>query len=254
MKQILDDINLLVKDQHVTKIEGLSADLRKLSGGVASTSSEYFISENANTLWKKIIKQASSLGLSNEYLSGLILGVASGMQSERAAEIVELVWSGPNVNFVPVRRSEQVLIDLIDSAVFSLHLVSFVFYNVERVEASIEFALDRGVKISMLIETERNDGSANFRKTAEQLKHRHPRMDLYYWPISERDDCGSFASMHGKSFVADGTRAFITSANLTSAALDRNIEIGVLVDGGGIPVQLVKQFDAMVSTKIIDKF
>ena len=34
--------------------------------------------------------------------------------------------------------------------------------------------------------------------------------------------------LHAKAVVVDDRAAFVTSANLTEAALDRNIEVGVL--------------------------
>ena len=35
--------------------------------------------------------------------------------------------------------------------------------------------------------------------------------------------------LHAKAVVADGESVFVTSANLTDAALDRNIELGILL-------------------------
>jgi phosphatidylserine/phosphatidylglycerophosphate/cardiolipin synthase-like enzyme len=37
--------------------------------------------------------------------------------------------------------------------------------------------------------------------------------------------------MHAKAAVADSSTAFLTSANLTEAALERNMELGVLIHG-----------------------
>lgn len=254
MKLLLAAINELVKDQHQSKIEALASRLMQQSPGVSGPSAEYFNSGTANQKWATITQEAFTLGLSAEYLAGLMLGSMSGMEAERAVEKVDLVWSGPDIGFVPVRRSEQVLVDLINSATETLHLLTFVLYSVPGVEAAIEAALDRGVHVSMLIETEKNDGTDGFRKTAAQLKENHPRMVLYHWPFSKRDNGGNFASMHGKCFVADGKSAFITSANLTSAALDRNIEIGVILNGGNVPSQVIQQFEAMVTTKTITRF
>ena len=250
MKQLLIEINRLVKDQHFSKIESLAERLS--NKGISEPSAEYFNSSSANQIWDAINREALRLGLTGEFLSGLLLGSASGFKAERDSERVDLVWSGPDLGFVHPRRSEQVLEELIHSAENTLHLFSFVLYSVPSVEAAIERALDRGVSVSMLIETEKNDGSDGFLKTAARLKERHPRMNLYRWPLTKRDDVGTFASMHGKCFIADGSRAFITSANLTSAALDRNIEIGVVIRGGNIPAQVKKQFESMVATKIIE--
>lgn len=50
-----------------------------------------------------------------------------------------------------------------------------------------------------------------------------------------------------------GTLAFITSANLTSAAMERNMELGVLVKGGELPFELHRHLEALISAKVIEK-
>jgi phosphatidylserine/phosphatidylglycerophosphate/cardiolipin synthase-like enzyme len=41
--------------------------------------------------------------------------------------------------------------------------------------------------------------------------------------------------MHMKVAAADSRVAFLTSANLTEAALERNMELGILIRGGEVP-------------------
>ena len=54
------------------------------------------------------------------------------------------------------------------------------------------------------------------------------RPRVFYDPPSVEDD-GPGGVLHAKAVVADGESVFITSANLTEAAFDRNIELGLLV-------------------------
>ncbi|MFN8105307.1 MAG: phospholipase D-like domain-containing protein [Acidimicrobiia bacterium] len=42
-------------------------------------------------------------------------------------------------------------------------------------------------------------------------------------------------SLHAKCAVADDHTALVTSANLTGAGLEHNMELGLLVRGGGVP-------------------
>jgi len=49
--------------------------------------------------------------------------------------------------------------------------------------------------------------------------------------------------LHAKLAVADGESLFISSANLTNAAMQLNMELGVLICGGELPAQVVKHFD-----------
>ena len=41
-------------------------------------------------------------------------------------------------------------------------------------------------------------------------------------------------SLHAKALIADGKRAIIGSANLTDRALDRNIEVGIWLEGPSV--------------------
>jgi phosphatidylserine/phosphatidylglycerophosphate/cardiolipin synthase-like enzyme len=56
-------------------------------------------------------------------------------------------------------------------------------------------------------------------------------------------------TMHAKCAVADGSLAFVTSANLTRAALERNIELGLLIRGGDVPKDLHRHLDNLVATQ-----
>ena len=51
---------------------------------------------------------------------------------------------------------------------------------------------------------------------------------MYYDPRA-LDLEGPGGVLHAKAVVADDEKVFITSANLTEAAWDRNIELGVLI-------------------------
>ena len=52
--------------------------------------------------------------------------------------------------------------------------------------------------------------------------------------------------MHVKAAVADSRVAFLTSANLTEAALERNMELGVLIRGGHLPAAIDRLIDALL--------
>jgi phosphatidylserine/phosphatidylglycerophosphate/cardiolipin synthase-like enzyme len=45
--------------------------------------------------------------------------------------------------------------------------------------------------------------------------------------------------------------AFITSANLTGAALEHNLEVGVLVRGGSVPARLHEHFLALMGSGVL---
>lgn len=81
-----------------------------------------------------------------------------------------------------------------------------------------------------------------------------PSIDVYVWSSDRKTLPGQLpGAVHAKCAVADGELAFITSANLTSAAMERNMELGVLVRGGELPFELHRHLEALISTKVIER-
>jgi phosphatidylserine/phosphatidylglycerophosphate/cardiolipin synthase-like enzyme len=81
-----------------------------------------------------------------------------------------------------------------------------------------------------------------------------PGCSVYVWNREKKMAAiGGYGSVHAKCSVADGRIAFITSANLTVAALERNMELGVLVRGDRLPKQLHNHLKALVTTGTIIK-
>ncbi len=73
--------------------------------------------------------------------------------------------------------------------------------------------------------------------------------EVYYDPRSlegEGDAC-----LHAKCIVVDDTRAFVTSANLTESAHERNIEAGVLLRDPVFARDLRLHFEALISRGLV---
>jgi phosphatidylserine/phosphatidylglycerophosphate/cardiolipin synthase-like enzyme len=73
-----------------------------------------------------------------------------------------------------------------------------------------------------------------------------PVPEIYYDPRSLEARGDDSACLHAKCVVVDDARAFVTSANLTEAAQDRNIEAGVLLDDPVFARGLRKQFESLI--------
>lgn len=169
--------------------------------------------------------------------------------AERARLNVELVVTGPSSFTVPLRQTTAVLMDLIGNANESLWLVSFAAYQVPDIASALAAAVERGVDVHLLLET--TDGGLRF-AAAPAFAQVAERALFYQWPVERRPrlDKGH-ASLHAKALVADRRRAFVTSANFTGIALEHNLEIGVLLEGGEAPAALVKHLEALVEQKIL---
>lgn len=255
MDKLLDAVYELVLDLHPNRVSSLTTAIKKCTLKDTSTLNSFFSTGSVNEALSKVLQEWRTLDCSADELAGILKGVSHGYQSEKTREQVQLVWTGPDLNQAPVRRSEQVLLELIDTAIESLFLVSFVLVNIPAVEDALRKALERGVDVRMLIESEDKEGTYNFRETVKRLQTDIPGLTMYVWPRENREStAGGFARVHAKCAVADQENAFITSANLTSAALDKNIEMGVHIEGGNIPPTIYQQFIGMIRAKEIMPF
>jgi len=61
------------------------------------------------------------------------------------------------------------------------------------------------------------------------------------------------AVLHAKCVVIDGRTAFVSSANFTEAAQERNIEVGVLVRSEIVAERLMNFFAALISTGAVKR-
>jgi len=168
---------------------------------------------------------------------------------------VEMVWTGPSSGMVPVRHTEQVLCEVIEVARNRLFVVSFVAYEVATIIKALQDAVDRQVKVDILLETSTDRGGKVTVDSFKTMKAKVPSANFYIWHAGseKKGFADSVGSVHAKCAVSDGKMAFITSANLSTAAMERNMELGVLVKGGHLPDELHRHLEALVATETVER-
>jgi cardiolipin synthase len=167
---------------------------------------------------------------------------------------IELVWTGPLSGIVPVRHTEQVLCEVIESARNRLFIVSFVAYEVPLILKALKDAVGRQVQIDVLLESSTTHGGKVTVDSVGLMKESIPSANIYIWNAGrEKATCHPIGSVHAKCAVSDGKIAFITSANISHAAMERNMELGVLVKGGHLPDELHRHLEALVKTEIVER-
>lgn len=187
--------------------------------------------------------------VSGEFVAGLLVGAAHARRQAAGEVTVELVWTGPTTRPTPARRTEQVLVDLIERATVDLFLVSFVAYDVASVVEALTAACVRGVDVRFLLESpSKHGGRLKDTDPIANMRAAVPGAKLYAW--TKKGDLAG-GSVHAKVAVADGRVALVTSANLTGYALGKNIEAGVLIEGGHVPSDLHTHLRALVETKVV---
>src|SRR5690606_20720467 len=103
--------------------------------------------------------------------------------------------------------------------------------------------------IRILLETSTSHGGSLSDDPVAAMKGRVPGARLYVW--TDRPAPFTDGRVHAKVAVADGVRAFLTSANLTGHALEKNMEAGIIVTGGRIPPALRSHLHALIEVKAI---
>lgn len=167
---------------------------------------------------------------------------------------IELVWTGPDAGVTPFRRTEQALLQVIESATEQVLVVSYAVYNIPRVAGALVRAADRGVRIRIVVESpERNEGRDAYNTLAALGTSVAQRCSVFLWPTEKRsrDESGRAGILHVKCAVADGRTMFLSSASLTEYAFTINMELGVLVTSGTLPSRIQEHFDELIATGVL---
>lgn len=189
--------------------------------------------------------------ISRDELAGALIGACAAYRSARAEEVVELVWTGPPSALVATRKTEQALLQVIDAAKARLFMTSFVAYNVASILQALQEAVSRDVQLSILLEASDQHGGTISIDAIGKMKLALPSARMLSW--ANKGEGFDGGKVHAKCAVADERICFISSANLTSHAMEKNMEAGILITGGQIPLSLHRHLDALLTTGVIEK-
>ncbi len=199
-------------------------------------------------LWAKETKQITS----KEIAVALSMAQYSNKIARRDLSI-ELVWTGPNAGIVPMRRTDQALLELIDGATKELTIVSFAVYKIPELVKALKQAIDRGVKVRLIAETpEASDGKISF-GVGSLDSELVSKIGVFIWPLDKRltNEEGKYGCLHVKCAVADRKKLFISSANLTEYALTLNMEMGLLLHNEHLACQVIEHIDKLITDKVL---
>jgi len=250
MEKFLDAVAAVVCLVSPEKVQAIASRIRRIDAskaagalsGVVSTPVAAEVVDQLIDAWRRTSVSAEELA-SMLLAAGHVFTKASNQQS------TELVWTGPTTPFVSARRTEQALLQVINAAEQTLFITSFVAYDVSTIVKALNAANKRGVVISMLLELSQDHGGSITFDAIGKMRSLVPAARLYAW--REKADPFSDGRVHAKVAVADGRMCFITSANLTGHAMEKNMEAGVLLSGGNVPQLLAQHLQALVETRVV---
>ena len=249
MHDLLHEISAIALRLHPDRIEILAKEISLLNSlnDLEAVKKNFGPSISEDVIKKLESAWRKSPDTSPMEIAYAFRGASATSSSFDRNESIEMVWSGPPTGLVPIRHTEQVLLEVIESAKEKLFIVSFVAYNIESVIKSLEKAVSRKVRIDILLESSRSHGGRVDFDSIHVFQSRIPSANIYIWksnsPISEK----MMGAVHAKCALADGNVAFITSANLTMAAMEHNMELGILIRGGDLTAKLDRHLDALIA-------
>ncbi len=250
MERLLEAITAVVCLVSPEKVRALAGRIRKIEDVKASVSlSDVVGTATARAVVDRLVDAWRATSVGSDELASMLLAAGHAFENVSRHQSTELVWTGPTTPFVSARRTEQALLQVINSAKQTLFVTSFVAYDVSTIVKALNEASTRGVDISMLLEASQDHGGSISFDAIGKMESLVPNAHLYTW--RDRGEIFSEGRVHAKVAVADRHTCFITSANLTGFAMDRNIEAGLLLSGGNIPQMLEEHLRALVSMKIV---
>lgn len=189
-----------------------------------------------------------------EILVRAVLTARSDRESER--NIIDLVLSGPDVAGIPTADTEAVVQSLFQEAAQEVLIVGYAFHDgrrlfgrlAERMQAQpdleVIFHLDVARKAS-----DTSLDSEILWRFAQDFRQRHwpwdPAPKIFYDPRALSLEPRQRASLHAKCVIVDRRTALVTSANFTTAAQQRNIEVGILTRSASLAAQVAAYFAAL---------
>jgi cardiolipin synthase len=252
MQALLDAVVDVVALVSPAKVRTIAGTLRSLATPDAAPKVRALAdTPAARTAAARLLAAWAQVRASGDEVSGMLLGASEARLRLERELSVELVWTGPTTRFVPTRRTEQVLLDLIGSANTDLFLVSFIAYDVRSVVTAMNVAANRGVRLRALLEASTSHGGSLNVDPAATMRASVPTIELFTW--KEKPEPFVDGRVHAKIAVVDNARAFITSANLTGHALEKNMEAGVLVNGGPVPKRLGDHLQALIDIGVVGR-
>ena len=252
MDTLLEAIAEIASNSPPEQVEQLALQIRSLEGPEATSSlNSWAVNPRSAQRLKNLVEAWRKNAVPSGELAGMMIGACHALNHANAATEVELVWTGPTSALVATRKTEQALLQVIKTAKKKFFLTSFVAYDVASILTALAEATERGVEISMLLESSDAHGGGVSVDAIGHMKKALPSAKVFYW--REKTDAFFGGKVHAKVAVADEVLCFLSSANLTGHAMEKNMEAGVLIRGGDIPRKLHQHLEALITTKILER-
>jgi phosphatidylserine/phosphatidylglycerophosphate/cardiolipin synthase-like enzyme len=183
--------------------------------------------------------------------------LASALSRPSIGDLIDLVMTGPPIVGQGNRDTSVVVSDLFRTAEETILVAGYAVYQGEKVfHALVERMTELpALKVRMYLDIQRKPGdTSSSLEIVRRFVHRFqseewplgmPCPEIFYDPRALSPDRSKRAALHAKCVVADREHVFVSSANFTEAAQERNVEVGLLVHSKSAAERLTHFFDAL---------
>jgi phosphatidylserine/phosphatidylglycerophosphate/cardiolipin synthase-like enzyme len=251
LDRLLQAIIELIADSPPAKTERLATLIRRLAGpDNAAGLGDWPPNARAKAALNDLVAAWRATRIPAAELAVMLTAAGAAYYRAKTEQEIELVWTGPSSTLVATRRTEQALLQVIEISASRLFITSFVAYGVASIMKALERAVERGVEVSMLLESSDKHGGGVSIDAIAHMRAALPSAKIYFWRDKEAGFVGG--KVHAKVAVCDENLCFVSSANLTGHAMEKNMEAGVLIRGGQLPRRLHEHLEALVTTKVLN--
>lgn len=232
----------IVTEQPIENIESFVHALRSGSIGPESSVVELrriLIGPNETiSLFRKILREWLDESLAScIQLADAMEAVSIYRSRMSLMPHAELVWSGPDVGHPTARKTFQVMNEMLQHASESVLIVGYSLFLrgdlAKDLLAKLGRLSSKGVQVKFIVDRRYRGWSGNgieghsIREIQENWISNTPMPQIYSW--ASEDDENS--KLHAKLMLVDDRDLLVTSANLTGAGLETNLELGLRIQG-----------------------
>jgi len=168
--------------------------------------------------------------LGSTMLASVLRGFATS--GDKSGTDIRSVWSGPSFDG-DGDHTTSAIAHLIDEATDDVFASTYSATVDSAFVQALWRAIARGVRTTLLIDSTVKDGQT---ATMLQSKLSGARFCTYV-PAD-----GKYGLQHSKIVIVDSRSAFVTSANLSTAAAERNLEAGVVIHDAAFASKMRQRF------------
>ncbi len=179
-----------------------------------------------------------------------------------AEDLIDLVWTGPEVPGIVNRDTSVVVREMFRNARESVLIAGYAVYQGHVVFKELAERMDQipDLRVQMYLDIQRphqdqTSPAELVRAFAERFVPQRmagaPAPEAFLRPEIVRGGSRQTYRLHAKCVVVDNEQAFVSSANFTEAAQTRNLEVGVLLRSSSFAQKLTNHFESLGALSIL---